>query len=180
MGGKQRFRMQGRGYLVLVFGLVAVPVILASAAYACQRLTTATASPNSGPVGTTVTVTGGNYSASATASNVEVHLDTRDGLVLGSTRAASNGTFSVSFQIPSNVTVGYHTLIATQYTSAGAPVAGSPGRTTLRVTSPSVAQASTLDPAALTGPVGVGAVGLAAATALVTVHRRRRAAASAA
>ena len=49
-------------------------MVFASVAYACQSLTTAAVNPKSGPAGSTVNVTGCNYS---NAAQVEVRLDSR-------------------------------------------------------------------------------------------------------
>ncbi|MDQ3931476.1 MAG: hypothetical protein M3252_01355, partial [Actinomycetota bacterium] len=118
--------------LVLFFVLAAVPILVASAAFACQRLVTAYATPKSGPVGTNVTVTGGNYNPSA--GPVEVRLDTRTGKVLATTAAQPDGNISVTFPIPSGTSVGYHTLVVTQFTSSGTMISGGPGRTSFQVT----------------------------------------------
>src|SRR5437763_15454105 len=98
--------------LLAGFALVAIPIGVASAAYACQVLATLSVTPSTASNGTTVTATGGNYSGSSAASNVDIHLDARGGRVLASTRA-TGGKVNVSFPL-SNVRLGNHTLIATQ------------------------------------------------------------------
>jgi hypothetical protein len=128
--------------LFVGFAIVAVPVGLASAAFACQVLATLAVNPTAGARGTKVTATGGNYSASSSASDVKIHLDSREGRVLATTRAASSGSISVDFTIPSEVTVGYHTLVATQFNANGTPKSGTPGRASFQVTASRAATAN--------------------------------------
>jgi hypothetical protein len=127
--------------LLVGFAIVAVPVGLASAAFACQVLATLSVTPTSGPSGTSVTATGGNYSSSASASNIEIHLDSRTGRVLASTRAGGDGSLNVTFPV-SGVAVGYHTLVATQYNANGTPKSGTPGRASFQVTASRAATAN--------------------------------------
>lgn len=165
--------------LLAAFALVAIPVGVASAAYACQVLATLSATPGSGPNGTQVTATGGNYSGSAAASNVDIHLDGRTGRILASTRANGQGRINTSFTV-SNVALGNHVLVATQ-TVNGAPKAGTPGRAPFNVTlggASSASHASTL-PSDLLSPVGLGLLGATTAAGLLISRRRRSAGAAA-
>jgi len=152
-----------------LFTLVAVPVIFASAAFACQALTTANARPKSGPVGAEVNVTGGGYNANY---DVQVRWDSRYAPPLATARPASNGSVSVTIRVP-NTSVGTHTILITQKVlSNGVWVdkSGSPGRTSFNVTSGSAGSASTgLDPSVLVTPVG-----LAGLLLLVAVSRKPR------
>jgi hypothetical protein len=153
------------------FVVSAVSIGVASVAFACQSLATLAVSPTSGPVGTLVTFNGGKYSRSETASNVEIHRDTKTGPILWSGRASATGTISGQFNMTGSV--GYHVLIATQYTSPGVPCAGCPGRSSFKVTGTSSSSASML-PSALTSPVGLAGVGLLTALGAAGALRRRR------
>lgn len=152
-----------------LFTLVAVPVIFASAAFACQALTTANARPKSGPVGTEVNVTGGGYNSNY---DVQVRWDSRYAPPLATVRPASNGSVSAFIRVP-QTSVGTHTILITQKVlSNGVWVdkSGTPGRTSFSVTSGSVGSASTgLDPSVLVTPVG-----LAGLLLLVAVSRKPR------
>jgi MYXO-CTERM domain-containing protein len=150
-----------------IFTVAAVPLAFASAAFACQALTTASVRPTSGPAGSAVTVSGSNYS---NAAPVQVRLDSRTAAPLA-TATPVNGNVSVGVTIPGNASVGYHTVLITQ-TVNGVPRAGSPGRASFNVTgSSSASSASVLDPSVLVTPVGLLGLGL-----LVAVSRRRRSA----
>ncbi len=143
----------------------------ASAAFACQSLATLTVNPKSGPSGTQVTATGGNYSGSPTSSPVVIHLDTRTGPVLWSSSGPTS-TINASFAV--NGPVGYHALVATQYTASGAPVAGTPGRASFNITSgPAADITGGFTPADLATPLGVA--GLALSMTAFAIRRRRRA-----
>lgn len=150
--------------------LVAVPLLFASAAWACQALTTAYARPKSGPVGTSVTVTGGGYS-----SQYDVHIrwDSRYAPPLATVRPASNGSVSAVIRVP-NSAPGYHTILITQKVlSNGVWVdkSGTPGRASFQVTTAGATSASSthFDPSVLVTPVG-----LAGLLLMVAVSRRPR------
>lgn len=143
----------------------------ASAAFACQSLSTLTVTPKSGPSGTVVHAVGSNYSASSSASRIEVHLDTRTGPILFAT-AGPQSSFTADF--PVNAGPGYHSLIATQYNAAGAPVGGTPGRASFNVTSSATQDVTGgFTPSDLATPLGVA--GLALSMTAYAVRRRRRA-----
>ena len=158
-----------------VSALVAVPVVFASAAFACQALTTANARPRSGPVGTEVNVTGGGYNRNYP---VEIRWDSRTAPPLATAQPAENGSVSAFIRVP-QTSVGYHTILITQKVLSGGvwvDKSGSPGRTSFQVTSGSASSASTsLDPSVLVTPVG-----LAGLLLLVAVSRRPRRSAEAA
>jgi hypothetical protein len=142
--------------------------VAASAAFACQSLSTATINPKSGPSGTVVSLSGSNYSSSPTASAIQVHLDSRTGPVLAQSGPAS--TINVSF--PVNASRGYHPIVVTQYTSSGAPVAGTPGRASFNVTTSSAADVTGgFTPSDLATPLGVA--GLALSMTAFAIRRRR-------
>lgn len=127
-----------RRFLMGSFALVTVPLLAASAAYACQRLVTLHANPTTAAAGATVQVTGVNYDRNATSSAVDIRLDRRSGPVLASVPTASlgsKGDFAVAVTIPAGTAIGNHILVATQTLGNGAPCVGCPGRANLEVTS---------------------------------------------
>ena len=115
------------------FLIVAGPVALGSVAYACQSLATLHANPSSAVAGGTVNVTGKNYSSATSSTPVQIRLDDRDGPILA-TFPAGVRDINGPVTIPAGTAVGVHTLIATQYTSTGNAVSGTPGRATVTVT----------------------------------------------
>ncbi len=167
---KTRKRLAAGAFLV-----VAGPVALGSVAYACQSLATLHANPASSAAGGTVTLFGKNYSSNVTSSNIDIHLDTRDGAVIGSFAPAS--VLNGSVTMPAGTAAGVHTLVATQFTATGSAVSGTPGRATVAVTvagrtsadgasaapaaatssDPAVATPTAATPAAPAAPVGVSA-----------------------
>ncbi|HEX3541796.1 MAG TPA: hypothetical protein VHT75_15285 [Acidimicrobiales bacterium] len=158
-----------------VVGVAMVPLIWASAAFACQVLATLQVTPNPATAGATVTATGGNYSASASASNVDIHLDTRSGRILASTKpAAGTNAISVTFALPANIATGYHTLIATQSIN-GVPKSGTPGRAALQITPAGTAvAASVVSSSSLTNPLVAGPVVVVLAAFGLLARKRRQ------
>ncbi len=150
-----------------LFAAAAVPLVFASVAYACQSLTTAAVNPKSGPAGSSVNVTGCNYS---NAAQTEVRLDSRTAPPLA-TPLPSGGCVNTNVTIPAGTSVGYHTVLITQ-TVNGVPRSGSPGRASFQVTSGAASSASVLDPSVLVTPIGLAGLAL-----LAGVSRRRRSAA---
>ncbi len=135
-----------------IFAALALPLLAASAAYACQRLVTLHANPQSAAAGTAVQVSGVNYNSAGTSSNVDIRLDGRNGPVLASIAPASlgsKGDFSVSVTIPAGTASGNHIFVATQILANGAPCAGCPGRANIEVTG---ASASSADNNSAAGP----------------------------
>lgn len=169
--------MRAKRSSVLLGGLAgaAVVIAMASTAFACQVLATLSVSPKSGPVGTEVTATGANYSATA-LTEVVIRLDTRDGPELARTRPLPSGQIIATFKIPPGTSAGYHTILATQLKADGTAVAGTPGRASFEVTG--AGSSSTASPSALRmvnyGPMGFAAVALL----LIAERRKRRSAAS--
>ncbi len=149
-----------------LFAVAAVPLVFASVAYACQSLTTAAVNPKSGPAGTSVNVTGCNYS---NAAQTEVRLDSRTAPPLA-TPMPTSGCVNTNVTIPAGTSVGYHTVLITQ-TVNGVPRSGSPGRASFQVTSGAASSASVLDPSVLVTPIGLAGLAL-----LVGISRRRRSA----
>jgi LPXTG-motif cell wall-anchored protein len=164
---------------LLVFVMAAaVPVVAASAAFACQSLATLRVTPNSGPSGTSVTATGSNYNTAASSSDVVLHLDARNGAELARTRPSARGSINVTF--PVRAATGGHVIVATQYSADGTPRAGTPGRASFNVTSAGVASASAspLSPIALTSPIALAGFALLGAIGVVSRRRRRTASAA--
>ncbi|MDP9441836.1 MAG: hypothetical protein M3P34_06615, partial [Actinomycetota bacterium] len=132
-------RQTKRRFFTGIFALAMVPLLAASAAYACQRLATLHANPTSAGQGTQVQVQGANYSKTAGSSNVDIRLDGRNGPVLATIAPASlegsgnTGKFSVTVTVPANTAIGNHILVATQTLSGGEPCIGCPGRANLEV-----------------------------------------------
>jgi hypothetical protein len=150
---KSRRRLAAGAFLI-----VAGPVALGSVAYACQSLATLHSNPRAVTAGQTITLFGKGYSSSGTSTAIEIHLDTRNGPVIGSFAPTSvvNGPVT----IPASTSAGRHILVATQYTAAGNAVSGTPGRATVSVSvgaartssegSAATAAADATDPAAAT------------------------------
>ncbi len=130
--------MRGRRLgLFLVFG-AALPLVLASTAWACGILATLTLNTQVAAPGQMVTVSGHNYNSSTSAGPVIIHLGSRNGSQVASLTPDSGGNINASLQLPASLNPGWYVAIATQYrtdatSGATIPVAGTPGRTTLRV-----------------------------------------------
>lgn len=172
--------MKRRAGFLLIFG-AALSLAVASYAWACGNLATFVPSNPSAAPGGTVTAEGSNYSNTAAggATDVVVHLNTRDGQVLWSGPAV-NRRVSPSFSIPAGTALGYYTLIATQYQSDGVtPTSGTPGRARIQVTSSGAAEPAVADAAAPSDPAAgssdaaapVGAAPPAAAAAPAPTSR---------
>ena len=139
------------GFL-LIFGAL-VPLALAATAYACGVLATLKSSATVAAPGSTVTVSGVNYSSDMNAfTPVQIRWNSRTGPVLD-TVTPVGGRFSEEITLP-NSQPGWFVVNATQNSVAtGAPKAGTPGRTTLRVQGASASGSSWS-----TGPGGGAAV----------------------
>jgi hypothetical protein len=177
---------------LVVVAVLAIPLAVASIAFACARLSTLKLNRASGPPGAETSAIGRNYNFDARSSTVTLRFNSRRGRVLWEGRANSRGQIRGSFRIP-NARPGQYVILATQ-TSEGRPVAGTPGRAPLRIRSSarsiSAATAAPPPPAAGTGPQGGGPpalpaglatslllLGLAAAGGAFTLTVRRRASA---
>lgn len=160
-----------------MFAVAAVPVALASAAYACQSTVTLYANPNTVIPGGSITVTGNKYNASLP---VDIRLDSRTAPSLVRTTGAVLGSSGVSVTIPANTSLGYHILIATQYNAQGVPCTGCPGRTTIKVVSGSTSTAGAASSevgfggALVANPLGLPGFALASAAVAVAIRRQRR------
>ncbi len=117
-----------------VFSLIlaaCVPLAVASTAYACANLATLYLDKKVSTPGTPLDGDGRNYSSRSDASEVTIRLDSRTGRILWQGRPGPTGRIQPRFLTP-KTTAGYHTLLATQ-TRNGSPVAGTPGRATIRI-----------------------------------------------
>lgn len=153
--------MPRRRTLLLLAGTVVVPVALASAAFACQVLSTLSLSSASGRAGAVVTAKGGNYFGT---TPVFFRLDSRTAKPFAQAKVV-NGEFTTRIKIPAT-SPGYHTVIAIQYEADGVtPCVGCPGRTSFKVTRSGTAAASSAvgvpGSSRLAGtPLGLLAIGL--------------------
>ncbi len=118
--------------LILVFG-AALPLAVASAAWACGVLTTLSLDQKVAAPGSTLTATGRNWSTNATASVVTLRLQSRSGTTLTTVTPTSDRRISKGFTLPASLSPGWYVVLATQFNANGSPVAGTPGRTTVRV-----------------------------------------------
>ena len=181
-----------RHRLVLVFCGVAMPLWMASAAFACTSLATIQANPSATVGVTTMAITGNGFEP---ASTIEIRLDGRDAplrTVDGSSVVGSTGAFTVVVSMPS-VSVGYHFFLATPTDGAGNPVAGTPARASFQVLPanaspsavpngpghpherghPNTTRSSVLDLATLTSPLGIILLAASGVIGLVVSRPRR-------
>src|SRR4051794_30303010 len=114
MSGERRKRI---GVLMIV-GALAVPLAIVSVAWACGRLATLRLSTPAARWGQEVTGTGGNYNSAPTSSDVTLHLNSRNGLLLWRGRADQNGAIAPAFSVP-RMKPGYYNLVATQFLANG-------------------------------------------------------------
>jgi hypothetical protein len=119
--------------IMLVFG-AALPLAVASVAWACGVLATVTLDKKVASPGESVAITGKNYANTVAggASPVTVRLKSRSGTILTTVNATA-GRISDTFTVPSSVSPGWYVVLATQSNANGTPKSGTPGRTTLRV-----------------------------------------------
>jgi hypothetical protein len=151
--------------MMLVFG-AALPLAIASVAWACGDLATVTLDKKVASPGESVSITGKNYANTAPGgpSAVTVRLQSRKGTIL-TTVPATLGRISDTFTIPASVSPGWYVVLATQNNANGTPKSGTPGRTTLRIqgsaagATPAAApwgSATPPGPSASHAPVGAG------------------------
>jgi len=125
----------------LIIG-AALPLLATSIAWSCGVLATASTSTKVAAPGQAITVTGKNYSTSATASAVTVRLGKRSGDVLATTAPNSGGAISTTFNLPSSLSPGWYVLQVLQFNANGTPKSGTPGRTSIRVQGSAAAAAT--------------------------------------
>ncbi len=116
----------------LIFGAV-IPLVVVSTAWACGVLSTLKLNTSSASPGQSVTAIGVNYSVRPGVSAVTIHLVSRTGTVVANTVPGPGRDIDATFPIPGNTKPGTYILLATQYNANGTPVAGTPGRTTVRI-----------------------------------------------
>lgn len=119
---------------VLLVG-TAIPLLIASVAYACASLATLTIDPHRGRPGRTISGNGANYCADPACSPVTVHFKSRSGPVLWEGLPNAERRIEFTFKVP-KARAGWYSIVATQNKADGAPVAGTPGRASLRVVRP--------------------------------------------
>ena len=147
----------------LIIG-AALPLLATSIAWACGVLATAQVNTKVAAPGQAVTVTGKNYSTSATASAVTVRLGKRSGDVLSTTAPNSGGAISTTFNLPANLSPGWYVLQVLQFNANGTPKSGTPGRTSIRVQGSAAAAATPWSgntpsgPASFAGDTGGGSL----------------------
>lgn len=126
--------------LVVALAAAAAPfVAVAAIAYACTALATMDTDRKAAHAGEQVDGTGRGFSASPTASAVEIHFNARDGAVLWSGSPDLSGNIAFSFTVP-QADPGQYVLIATQ-TNNGNPVGGTPARSSFEILAPAPAAA---------------------------------------
>lgn len=134
----------------LVYGfacmVVAVPLALASGAWACAALATLTLNPNAAAPGQLVSGTGqgfdgGEHGFEGELPPVVIRFDTRNGPILWQGTPNLDGDISYSFPAP-NAKKGQHIVIAMQDDrDTGRPLYGTPARQSLRILAPSASAA---------------------------------------
>jgi hypothetical protein len=132
------------GFLFII--CAAIPVaVFASTAWACGALTTASLSEATPRPGATVNVTLRNFSPSVanggTFTPVQIRFGSRTGALVKSVEVPASREVTTDVRVPSSV--GWHVLIATQYSTAtGVEKSGAPARAVLRAQGTPVSGAS--------------------------------------
>ena len=156
-----------RPLYLMAFGVVAVPLVAASIAYACSALASLSVNTQSADSGATVTGVGRNFSnahgGAPSAEPVVLHFNTRSGPVLWSGRPDANGNVDFSFQVP-RTAAGSYALIATQNNADGVPVSGTPARASFTVAGP-ISEAIAAEAAPAAEPVAAAPAVVAAPVA---------------
>jgi hypothetical protein len=137
-----------RRWHVGVFGLLAVPLVVASVAWACAALKTLSVNPGDAAVGQTVHGTGRGFSdphggTGATYGDVVVRFGSTRGQEVARVTPAKDGTVTFSFVVP-NVGPGSYPVIASQTDANGQESPGGLARASLTVTASPAAPASQL------------------------------------
>jgi hypothetical protein len=118
-------------------GIIAVPIAaavigLAAVSFACVPQGSIRLSPTTGPVGTTITVTGSNFT---TGSSVKVFWgNPSQGQQVASAVTGADRAFTATFQVPTSPN-GQAIVAATQADSAGTAI-GSPANALFNVNTP--------------------------------------------
>jgi hypothetical protein len=109
---------------------MAVPLVVAAAAFACGSLATLKLNRTTATPGAEVSAVGGNYSSSPQASPVQLRFNGRNGTLLWEGRPSSTGRIKATFTFP-RARTGAYVILATQTAPDGRPVPGTPGRAPL-------------------------------------------------
>lgn len=124
--------MRRRLGFFLIIG-AAVSLIAVSTAWACGVLATLTTPATAAP-GSTVNVTGRNYSANASFGAVQIRLNSRTATPIGSATVGGDTKINTNVTLPANLSPGWYVLLGTQANiTTGVPKSGTPGRTSIRV-----------------------------------------------
>ena len=124
--------MRRRLGFLLIFG-GAVSLAVASTAWACANLATLRLDTRAAAPGTDVSGIGRNYSQAG--SLVTVRLGRKGPVLWEGPPVGSRGKITPTFKVPA-VKRGSYVIVATQSTATGAPVPGTPGRASLRISGP--------------------------------------------
>ena len=116
----------------LLIVAAAVPLVVASAAYACARLATLNLETSTARSGTEVRFIGRNFSTSPPNSAVQIRWRWRGGATLWEGRPTERGTISGSITVPRG-RAGNYVVLGTQYRPDGRPASGTPARAALRI-----------------------------------------------
>ena len=111
--------------------VLAMVVLVGSAAWACTPQAGIKGSPSSGTAGTKVTITGSTFDPAG--GPVKVWWGGSGRELLGEINVSSTRAFTFTFEVPSSANGGAHIVAATQNDANGNPVAGSPANMTFRV-----------------------------------------------
>lgn len=133
---------RSRKFIYGVVGMVvALPLALASGAWACAAMATMTLTPNAASPGTLVSGTGqgfdgGEHGFEGELPPVIIRFDTRNGPILWQGTPDLEGDISFSFPAP-NAKKGQHIIIGMQDDrDTGRPLYGTPARQSLRILAP--------------------------------------------
>lgn len=132
--------------LGLVFG-AALPLAVASVAWACGVLATLTLDTKVASPGQTITATGANWGTAAGQSAVTIRLKSRNGQLLATTPAQTGGRINETFALPASLSPGWYVVIANQFNANGTAKTGTPGRATIRVQGAAGARDAAIAPA---------------------------------
>lgn len=174
----------GKRVVLTATGALALLLLGAMGAWACTNLATLNLSSSQVPAGASVDVTGSSFSEVGEAVQpVEIRWNATDGPLLAEVEPDSDGTFSTTVEVPEDAEAGHYVLVANQLAAepghglegneeSFSPVFGTPARASVRVGSPSAAEAIESDaaPAGVTADGGAGGLmALSATLALLAV-----------
>ena len=123
--------------VTLAGGIAVALALLGATAWACVPQASISLSPNTGPVGSEITMTGSSFSADATV--VKVWWGGVAKQLMATTNVASDRTIRLTFKVP-DVAGGTHIVSATQHGADGVSI-GNPSNATFKVNAPGSATA---------------------------------------